>query len=45
MTSRRYNLILRAAWTRHAGRLITFNLAAATIHLAVLRWIFLRIGG
>ena len=45
MTSRRYALISRAAWTSYAGRVITFNLAAATIHLAVLRWIFLRIGG
>jgi hypothetical protein len=34
-----------AAWVSYAGRPITFNLAVAIIHLAMLRWIFLRIGG
>jgi hypothetical protein len=29
----------------YAGRLIAFNLVAAVIHLAMLRWIFLPIGG
>ena len=32
-------------WVGYAGRLITFNLTVVTIHLAVLRWIFLPIGG
>ena len=29
----------------HAGRLITFGVPVAIMHLAVLRWIFLPIGG
>jgi hypothetical protein len=32
-------------WVGYAGRLITFNLTVVSIHLAVLRWIFLPIGG
>jgi hypothetical protein len=36
---------LRGTWVSYAGRLITFNLAVAVIHLAILRWIFLPIGG
>jgi hypothetical protein len=32
-------------WVSYAGRLITFNLTVVGIHLAVLRWIFLPIGG
>jgi hypothetical protein len=34
-----------ATWVSYAVRLTTFNLAVAIIHLAVLRWIFLPIGG
>jgi hypothetical protein len=34
-----------ATWMRHAGRMITFNLVVVIIHLAVVRWIFLPIGG
>lgn len=29
----------------YTGRLITFNLAVALVHLAIVRWIFLPIGG
>ena len=32
-------------WVCYAGRLITFNLMVVSIHLAVLRWILLPIGG
>jgi hypothetical protein len=32
-------------WVGYAGRLITFNLTVVSIHLAVLRWILLPIGG
>jgi len=32
-------------WVGYAGRLITFGLTVLSIHLAVLRWIFLPIGG
>jgi hypothetical protein len=34
-----------AACVSYVGRLITFNLAVTIIHLGVLRWIFLPIGG
>jgi hypothetical protein len=34
-----------AAWASYVGRLITFNVAVIIIHLGVLRWIFLPIGG
>jgi hypothetical protein len=36
-----------AAWriTLDPGRLIVFNLAVVVIHLGMLRWIFLPIGG
>ena len=29
----------------YPGRLITFNLAVALVHLAIVRWVFLPIGG
>jgi hypothetical protein len=32
-------------WMSYVVRLITFNLTVVSIHLAVLRWIFLPIGG
>jgi len=32
-------------WLGYAGRLIPFGLTVLSIHLAVLRWIFLPIGG
>jgi hypothetical protein len=34
-----------ADWVGYAGRLITVNLTVVGIHVAVLRWIFLPIGG
>jgi hypothetical protein len=34
-----------AACVSYAGRLIIFNLAVVIIHLGVLRWVFLPIGG
>jgi hypothetical protein len=34
-----------ATWVSYAGRPITFSVVVAIIHLGVLRWIFLPIGG
>jgi hypothetical protein len=34
-----------ASWVSYAGRVITFSLAVAVVHLCVLRWIFLPVGG
>ena len=44
-SSRRRRVPGTATWARHVGRVVTFNMAVAVIHLAVLRWIFLPIGG
>jgi hypothetical protein len=44
-SNKRWRVRAIPTWMSYVVRLITFNLTVVSIHLAVLRWIFLPIGG